>query len=194
MKNVLHNFFEHPYCNEYPFIPELSRQAQSARNRQLRPFYVRDFFFSPSRSKAKTVHSSALFLVYRVLCVKPPSVLCATPLQRISQEEVGHRISRSSSSGSLKEDESLTTRILAEDFNVNQSTVVRRLKKLGKSLDGFPTSSPTTTEPIAFEFSPSYCSEMNKHRMESASPSAIFTDRSTYGLSREPLFEKLANE
>ncbi|GFT61906.1 uncharacterized protein TNCV_4497171 [Trichonephila clavipes] len=39
------------------------------------------FFFSPSRSKAKTVHSSALFLVYRVLCVKPPSVLCATPLQ-----------------------------------------------------------------------------------------------------------------
>ncbi|GFT08616.1 hypothetical protein TNCV_661891 [Trichonephila clavipes] len=38
-------------------------------------------FFSPSRSKAKTVRSSALFLVYRVLCVKPPSVLCATPLQ-----------------------------------------------------------------------------------------------------------------
>ncbi|GFW11296.1 hypothetical protein TNCV_3808161 [Trichonephila clavipes] len=38
------------------------------------------FFFSPSRSKAKTVHSSALFLVYRVLCVKPPSVLCVTPL------------------------------------------------------------------------------------------------------------------
>ncbi|GFY01699.1 hypothetical protein TNCV_2608821 [Trichonephila clavipes] len=38
-------------------------------------------FFSPSRSKAKTVHSSALFLVYRVLCVKPPCVLCATPLQ-----------------------------------------------------------------------------------------------------------------
>ncbi|GFY17314.1 uncharacterized protein TNCV_1090871 [Trichonephila clavipes] len=39
--------------------------------------------FSPSRSKAKTVHSSALFLVYRVLCVKPRSVLCATPLQWI---------------------------------------------------------------------------------------------------------------
>ncbi|GFY34423.1 hypothetical protein TNCV_3978831 [Trichonephila clavipes] len=37
-------------------------------------------FFSPSRSKAKTVHSSALFLVYRVLCDRPPSVLCATPV------------------------------------------------------------------------------------------------------------------
>ncbi|GFU35402.1 hypothetical protein TNCV_3640991 [Trichonephila clavipes] len=43
------------------------------------------FFFSPSRSKAKTVHSSALFLVYRVLCVRPPSVLCATPAQRPKQ-------------------------------------------------------------------------------------------------------------
>ncbi|GFV87144.1 DUF1758 domain-containing protein [Trichonephila clavipes] len=43
-------------------------------------FTFETFFFSPSRSKAKTVHSSALFLVYRVLCVKPPSVLCATPL------------------------------------------------------------------------------------------------------------------
>ncbi|GFU44130.1 histone-lysine N-methyltransferase SETMAR [Trichonephila clavipes] len=32
----------------------------------------------------------------------------------------------------VEEDESLTTRMLAEDFNVNQSTVVRRLKKLGK--------------------------------------------------------------
>ncbi|GFY46460.1 HTH_48 domain-containing protein [Trichonephila inaurata madagascariensis] len=30
------------------------------------------------------------------------------------------------------EDESLTTPMLAEDFNVNQSTVVRRLKKLRK--------------------------------------------------------------
>ncbi|GFT75804.1 hypothetical protein TNCV_851121 [Trichonephila clavipes] len=33
--------------------------------------------------RPKTVHSSALFLVYRVLCVKPPSVLSATPLQRV---------------------------------------------------------------------------------------------------------------
>ncbi|GFX25976.1 histone-lysine N-methyltransferase SETMAR [Trichonephila clavipes] len=32
----------------------------------------------------------------------------------------------------LEEDESLTKRKLAEDFNVNHSTVVRRLKKLGK--------------------------------------------------------------
>ena len=32
----------------------------------------------------------------------------------------------------VEEDESLTTRMLAEDFNVNQFTVVRRLKKLGK--------------------------------------------------------------
>ncbi|KAK6761679.1 hypothetical protein RB195_022675 [Necator americanus] len=32
----------------------------------------------------------------------------------------------------VEEDESLTTRMLAEDFNVNQSTIVRRLKKLGK--------------------------------------------------------------
>ncbi|GFX54637.1 hypothetical protein TNCV_793231 [Trichonephila clavipes] len=39
------------------------------------------FFFSPHRSKAKTVHSSAFFLVYRVLCVKPPSALRVTPLQ-----------------------------------------------------------------------------------------------------------------
>ncbi|GFW90877.1 hypothetical protein TNCV_2418701 [Trichonephila clavipes] len=35
--------------------------------------------FSPFRSMAKTVHSSALFLVYRV---KPPSALCATPFSR----------------------------------------------------------------------------------------------------------------
>ncbi|GFY39500.1 histone-lysine N-methyltransferase SETMAR [Trichonephila inaurata madagascariensis] len=32
----------------------------------------------------------------------------------------------------VEEDESLTTRMLAEDFNVNQSTVVCRLKKLEK--------------------------------------------------------------
>ena len=32
----------------------------------------------------------------------------------------------------VEEDESLTTRMLAGDFNVNQSTIVRRLKKLGK--------------------------------------------------------------
>ncbi|GFU66951.1 uncharacterized protein TNCV_4296031 [Trichonephila clavipes] len=32
--------------------------------------------FSPSRSKAKTVHSSALFLVHRALGVKPPSAMC----------------------------------------------------------------------------------------------------------------------
>ncbi|GFY58738.1 histone-lysine N-methyltransferase SETMAR [Trichonephila inaurata madagascariensis] len=63
----------------------------------------------------------------------------------------------------VEEDENLTTRTLAENFNVNQSAVVRCLKKLGKSLDGSPTSSPTTTEPIAFEFSPSYCRETNKH-------------------------------
>ncbi|GFU55471.1 hypothetical protein TNCV_2812871 [Trichonephila clavipes] len=59
---------------------------------------------------------------------------------------------------------------------------------------GSPTNSPTTTEPITFEFSPSYCSEMNKHRLGSASTSAIFSKRSTYRLSRQPLFEKLANK
>ena len=32
----------------------------------------------------------------------------------------------------VEEDESLTTRILAEQFNVDHSTIVRRLKKLGK--------------------------------------------------------------
>ena len=32
----------------------------------------------------------------------------------------------------VEEDESLTTRILAEMFTVDQSTIVRRLKKLGK--------------------------------------------------------------
>ena len=32
----------------------------------------------------------------------------------------------------VEEDESLTTRMLAADFNVDQSTIVRRLKKLGK--------------------------------------------------------------
>ena len=32
----------------------------------------------------------------------------------------------------VEEDESLTTRILVEDFNVDHSTIVRRLKKLGK--------------------------------------------------------------
>ncbi|KAK6757995.1 hypothetical protein RB195_015676 [Necator americanus] len=32
----------------------------------------------------------------------------------------------------VEEDESLTTRTLAEDFNVSQSTIVRRQKKLGK--------------------------------------------------------------
>ncbi|GFV25554.1 histone-lysine N-methyltransferase SETMAR [Trichonephila clavipes] len=97
----------------------------------------------------------------------------------------------------VDEDESLTTRMLAEDFNVNQSTVVHRFKKFGKvgKIAGWiPTSSPTTTESITFEFSPSYCSETNKHRLGSASTSAIFSKRSTYGLSRQPLFEKLANK
>ena len=32
----------------------------------------------------------------------------------------------------VEEDESLTTRMLAENFNVNHSTIVRHLKKLGK--------------------------------------------------------------
>ena len=32
----------------------------------------------------------------------------------------------------VEEDESLTTRILAEQFHVDQSTIVRRLRKLGK--------------------------------------------------------------
>ena len=32
----------------------------------------------------------------------------------------------------VEEDESLTTRILAEQFNVDHSTIVHRLKKLGK--------------------------------------------------------------
>jgi predicted transcriptional regulator len=32
----------------------------------------------------------------------------------------------------VEEDESLTTRMLAEQFDVDHSTIVRRLKKLGK--------------------------------------------------------------
>jgi predicted transcriptional regulator len=32
----------------------------------------------------------------------------------------------------VEEDESLTTRILAEQFDVDHSTIVKRLKKLGK--------------------------------------------------------------
>ncbi|CAK9809032.1 Histone-lysine N-methyltransferase SETMAR [Anthophora quadrimaculata] len=32
----------------------------------------------------------------------------------------------------VKEDESLTTRMLAEDFNVDHTNIVRRLQKLGK--------------------------------------------------------------
>ncbi|GFU21576.1 hypothetical protein TNCV_3827711 [Trichonephila clavipes] len=43
-------------------------------------FLFETLFFSPSRSKAKTVHSSVLFLVYRVLCVKPPMCHAVTVL------------------------------------------------------------------------------------------------------------------
>ncbi|PRD30814.1 UNVERIFIED_CONTAM: hypothetical protein NCL1_25279 [Trichonephila clavipes] len=43
-----------------------NNEFHNGNYRQLRPFFVRDS--SPSRSKAKTVHSRALFLVYRVLC------------------------------------------------------------------------------------------------------------------------------
>jgi DNA-binding MurR/RpiR family transcriptional regulator len=32
----------------------------------------------------------------------------------------------------MEEDESLTTQMLAEQFDVDQSTIVRQLKKLGK--------------------------------------------------------------
>ncbi|GFV36877.1 hypothetical protein TNCV_1701731 [Trichonephila clavipes] len=41
----------------------------------------RPLSFSPSHSITKTVHSSALFSVYRALGAKPPSTLCAKPLQ-----------------------------------------------------------------------------------------------------------------
>ncbi|GFS77579.1 hypothetical protein TNCV_420931, partial [Trichonephila clavipes] len=58
---------------------------------------------SPFPLKGRNSPQLVPFLQFhRVLCVKPPSVLCATPLQRISQEEVGHRISRDRSSGSLR--------------------------------------------------------------------------------------------
>ncbi|GFS29906.1 HTH_48 domain-containing protein [Trichonephila inaurata madagascariensis] len=66
----------------------------------------------------------------------------------------------------VEESESLTTQMLAEDFNVNHPrwfVASKSLEKCGKSLDESLTSSPTTIEPIAFEFSPSYCSETNKH-------------------------------
>jgi transposase len=46
----------------------------------------------------------------------------------------------------VEEDESLTTRILAENFNVDHSTIVRRLRKLGKvwRLAGWVPSPPRT--------------------------------------------------
>ncbi|GFT71503.1 uncharacterized protein TNCV_2478961 [Trichonephila clavipes] len=49
--------------------------------RVIRPFHVRDSSSLLPAQRPKTVHSSALFLVHRVLCVKPSGVLCATPLQ-----------------------------------------------------------------------------------------------------------------
>jgi transposase len=52
----------------------------------------------------------------------------------------------------VEEDESLTTRMLAEQFQVDQSTIVRRLKKLGKvwKLGGWvPHELPQTTTSIA---------------------------------------------
>ncbi|GFU92512.1 hypothetical protein TNCV_4794411 [Trichonephila clavipes] len=45
----------------------------------------------------------------------------------------------------------------------SRSSPQKEIEKCGKSLDGSPTSSPTTTEPIVFEFSPSNCSETEKH-------------------------------
>ncbi|KAI4460686.1 mariner mos1 transposase-like protein [Holotrichia oblita] len=66
----------------------------------------------------------------------------------------------------VEEDESLT-RMLAEDFNMDHSTIVRSLKisaKYGNWLDGSPTNSPTTTNPNVSEFSPICYSEMSKLR------------------------------
>ncbi|GFT99238.1 hypothetical protein TNCV_4084151 [Trichonephila clavipes] len=54
-------------------------ESESAKNA------LNETTFSPSRSMAKTVHSSTLFLVYRALCVKPPSALCAKPLQEVER-------------------------------------------------------------------------------------------------------------
>ena len=53
----------------------------------------------------------------------------------LANEEGGDRPSNFDDRGLLatvEEDESLTTRMLAEDFYVDHSTIVRRLKKLGK--------------------------------------------------------------
>ncbi|GFY42378.1 histone-lysine N-methyltransferase SETMAR [Trichonephila inaurata madagascariensis] len=66
----------------------------------------------------------------------------------------------------VEEDESLTTRMLAVDFNVNQFTVVRHLKNLGKvrKIAGWvPHELFDNNRADRVRISPSYCSETNKH-------------------------------
>lgn len=65
-----------------------------------------------------------------------------------------------------EEDDSMTTQMLAESSNIYHSTIIRRLKKIGKvwKLVGWvPKNSLTTTRLIEFEFLPDSCSETYKH-------------------------------
>ena len=50
----------------------------------------------------------------------------------MKKEEVDHQISTTRLLASVEEGEISTTRMFAEDFNVDNSTIVRRLKKLRK--------------------------------------------------------------
>ncbi|PRD34569.1 UNVERIFIED_CONTAM: hypothetical protein NCL1_14216 [Trichonephila clavipes] len=64
----------------------------------------------------------------------------------------------------MEEDKSLTTQMLASmSINPRLFIASKSLEKCGKLLDGSSMSSPTTTEPITFEFSPSYCSKTSKY-------------------------------
>ena len=56
----------------------------------------------------------------------------AIQTSKMKKEEVDHQISTTRFLASVEEDEILTTRMLTEDFNVVNSTIVRRLKKLRK--------------------------------------------------------------
>ncbi|CAK9821648.1 Histone-lysine N-methyltransferase SETMAR [Anthophora retusa] len=69
----------------------------------------------------------------------------------------------------VEDDESLTTRMLPQDFNVDHSTIVRRFKKLGKvwKLAGrapHELSNNSPIKPNVSEFSPICCNERSKLR------------------------------
>ena len=72
------------------------------------------------------------------------------PAWRTAQEEVDHRISTIRLLAAVEEDKSLTTRILAENFNVFS----KNSERYGNWLDGSLTNSLTKTKQIVSEFSP----------------------------------------